>query len=117
MAFTYGLSQLDVGGGGNAALALSTPASVSPKTDFVVTAYVYNAAKGDEVQLMLHDGLTLAAGETAKKTVEEGGKRATVYWHVHAGAPASTRSKRRAAVRGPSRITWSSRAASIFGER
>jgi hypothetical protein len=86
MAFTYGLSQLDIGGGGNAALALSTPGSVSPNTDFVVTAYVYNAAKDDEVQLVLHDGLTLAAGETAKKTVEEGGKRATVYWHVHAGA-------------------------------
>jgi hypothetical protein len=86
MAFTYGLSQLDIGEGGNAALALSTPASVSPQTDFVVTAYVYNAAKGDEVQLVLHDGLTLAPGETAEKTVEEGGKRAAVYWHVHAGA-------------------------------
>jgi hypothetical protein len=86
MAFTYGLSQLDVGGGGNAALALSTPGSVSPNTDFVVTAYVYNAAKGDEVQLILHDGLTLVAGEKAKKVVEEGGKRAAVYWHVHAGA-------------------------------
>jgi hypothetical protein len=86
MAFTYGLSQLDVGGGGNAALALSTPGSVSPQTDFVVTAYVYNAAKGDDVQLILHDGLTLVAGETAKKTVEEDGKRAAVYWHVHAGA-------------------------------
>ncbi len=85
MAFTYGLSQLDVAGGGNAALALSTPSSVSPNTDFVVTAYVYNAAKEDEVQLVLSDGLTLAGGEAAKKTVEEGGKRATVYWHVHAG--------------------------------
>jgi len=86
MAFTYGLSQLDVGGGGNAALALSTPGSVSPNTDFVVTAYVYNAAKDDEVQLILPDGLKLADGETAIKTVEEGGKRAAVYWRVHAGA-------------------------------
>jgi len=86
MAFTYGLSQLDVGGGGSAALALSTPGSVSPQTDFVVTAYVYNAAKDDDVQLILHNGLTLAAGETARKTVEEDGKRAAVYWHVHAGA-------------------------------
>ena len=86
MAFTYGLGRLDVGGGGNAALALSTPGSVSPNSDFVVTAYAYNAAKGDEVQLILRDGLTLAAGETARKTVEEGGKRAAVYWRVHAGA-------------------------------
>ena len=85
MALTYGLSQLDVSGG-NAKLALSTPASVSPQTDFIVTAYVYNAAKGDEVKLKLHDGLTLAAGEKAMKTVEESGKRVTVYWHVHAGA-------------------------------
>ena len=59
---------------------------MSPQTDFIVTAYVYNAAKGDEVKLKLHDGLTLAAGEKAKKAVDEGGKRVTVYWHVHAGA-------------------------------
>jgi hypothetical protein len=86
MAFTYGLSRLDVGASGNGALALSTPGSVAPQSDFVVTAYVYGAAQGGEVQLVLHDGLTLVANETAKKTVEEGGKRATVYWRVHAGA-------------------------------
>ncbi len=67
-------------------MALSTPAVVSPQTDFIVTAYVYEAAKGDEVKLALHDGLTLAEGETPVKTVEEGGKRAAVYWRVHAGA-------------------------------
>ena len=86
MAFTFGLSQLDIGaGGGGNALALSTPDSVAPETDFFVTAYVYNANKGDEVELILPKGLTLAAGESAKKAVEEGGKRAAVFWKVHAG--------------------------------
>ena len=87
MAFTYGLGQLDIGGAGNNALALSTPDTVPPGTDFYVTAYVYNANKGDEVELILpQTGLTLAAGESAKKAVEEGGKRAAVFWKVHAGA-------------------------------
>ena len=58
-----------------------------PESDFFVTAYVYNANKGDEVELILpKTGLTLAAGESAKKAVEEGGKRASVFWKVHAGA-------------------------------
>lgn len=86
MAFTYGLGQLDIGTGGNGALALSTPDSVPPEADFYVTAYVYNANKGDEVELILPEkGLTLAAGEDAKKAVEEGGKRVSVFWKVHAG--------------------------------
>ena len=67
MAFTYGLGQLDIG-----AVKLSTPDTVPPGTDFYVTAYVYNANKGDEVELMLPPALTLAAGEDAKKTVEDG---------------------------------------------
>jgi hypothetical protein len=86
MAFTYGLSQLDIGAGGAGALALSTPDIVAPGTDFFVTAYVYNANKGDEVELTLPNGLTFAGGETPTKAVEEGGKRASVFWKVHAGA-------------------------------
>ena len=86
MAFTYGLSQLDIGGGGNAALALSTPSSVSPADGLLVTAYVYNAAKGDEVRADAADGLTLAPARRRRKTVEEGGKRRAVFWQVHAGA-------------------------------
>ena len=67
------------------AAALSTSDSVAPETDFIVTAYVYNANKGDEVELILpKTGLTLAVGESAKKAVEEGGKRAAVFWKVHA---------------------------------
>ncbi len=87
MAVTYGLSQLDIStGAGKAALALSTPDAVPPDTDFVVTAYVYNANSGDPVELTLPSGLRLASGETAKKTVEEGGKRSVVFWKVHAGS-------------------------------
>ena len=88
LAFTYGLSELDVGtGAGTGAVALSTPDSVPPGADFFVTAYVYNANQGDEVELILpKTGLTLAAGETAKKAVETGGKRVSVFWKVHAGA-------------------------------
>ena len=86
MAFTYGLGQLDIGTGGNGAVALSTPDTVPPESDFYVTAYVYNANKGDKVELILpKTGLTLAAGEDANKAVEEGGKRVSVFWKVHAG--------------------------------
>ncbi len=87
LAVTYGLSQLDIStGGGNAALALSTPDAVPPDSDFVVTAYVYNASAGDPVELSLPSGLTLARGESARKTVEEGGKRSVVFWKVRAGS-------------------------------
>ena len=88
VGFTYGLSQVDVSAEGNAALALSTPDSVAPGSDFIVTAYVYNAEKGEEVELTLPNGLTFAGGDNAKKTLEEGGKRVPVYWKVHAGAAA-----------------------------
>src|SRR5262249_54028965 len=50
LAFTYGLSQLDIGTGGAGALALSTPDPVPPNSDFLVTAYVYSANKGDRVE-------------------------------------------------------------------
>jgi len=84
VAFTYGLSSLDIGGGGNA-LALSVPASVQPNTDFVVTAYVWRARKGDKVKLQVPAGLKLAEGESDEKTVEEGGARSQVFWHLRSG--------------------------------
>ncbi len=88
LGFTYGLSQLEIStGGGNAAVALSTPDAVPPDSDFIVTAYVYNASAGDAVELSLRGGLTFVKGETARKKVDEGGKRAVVYWKVHAGSP------------------------------
>jgi hypothetical protein len=86
MAFTYGLSQLEISAGAKEALALSTPDAVPPESDFIVTAYLYNANAGDRVKLTLPSGLTFAKGETEEKAVEETGKRVKVEWKVHAGA-------------------------------
>jgi hypothetical protein len=90
MGFTYGLGELDVGtgSGGDAAgpaLALSAPASAPPDQDFVVTAYVWRAKKGDKVKLHLPRGLRLADGESEEKTIEEEGKRSQVFWRVRGG--------------------------------
>ena len=88
IAFTYGLSYLEIStgaGGGNTAVALSTPDAVPPDSDFVVTAYVYNAHQGDTVELKLPDGLKFAGGDAAQKTLDEGGQRVVVTWKVHAG--------------------------------
>jgi hypothetical protein len=87
MAFTYGFGRVDISGGAGGGLALSAPSPVRPDSEFVVTAYVYGARRGDEVELQLPDaGLTLAPGESRKKTVDEGGARAAVFWKVRAGA-------------------------------
>ncbi len=83
VAFTYGLSSLDIGGGDT--LALSVPASVQPNTDFVVTAYVWGANKGDKVKLELPAGLKLVEGQSDEKTIEEGGARRQVFWRLHSG--------------------------------
>lgn len=83
VAFTYGLSTLDIGG--DSTLALSVPASVQPNRDFVVTAYVWNAKKGGKVTLTVPDGLKLADGESEEKTIEEGGARSQVFWRLRSG--------------------------------
>jgi hypothetical protein len=83
IAFTYGLGELDVGGSDT--LALSVPASVQPDSNFVVTAYVWNAAKGDKVRLVLPDGLHLANGESKEKTIDESGARTQVFWRLRSG--------------------------------
>ncbi|MGH7170365.1 MAG: hypothetical protein ACRELG_08830, partial [Gemmataceae bacterium] len=86
VAFTYGLSALDISeGGGGSTLALSVPASVQPDSDFVVTAYVWNAKKGDKVKLSVPAGLKLANGENAEKPIEESGARSQVFWHLRSG--------------------------------
>jgi hypothetical protein len=90
VGFTYGLGVLDIGGAeagpAGTVLALSVPASVPPETDFVVTAYVWRASKGDMVKLELPAGLKLAKDETDEKTIEEGGSRSQVFWHVRSGS-------------------------------
>jgi hypothetical protein len=88
MAFTYGLGEISVGEttGGGGALAFSVPNSVRPDSEFVATAYVYNAREDQQVKLILPDaGLTLADGETAEKKVETPGKRSQVFWRLRAG--------------------------------
>ncbi|HTU91078.1 MAG TPA: hypothetical protein VMF69_13455 [Gemmataceae bacterium] len=82
VAFTYGLGSLEIGG---STLALSVPSSVQPDSDFVVTAYVWNADKGDKVTLNVPDGLKLARGEKAVKTIEQGGSRSQVFWRLRSG--------------------------------
>jgi len=81
VAFTYGLGSLEIGG----ALALSVPSSVQPNSEFVVTAYVWDAKKGDKVKLIVPDGLKLAGGESVEKTIEEEGKRSQVFWRLRSG--------------------------------
>jgi hypothetical protein len=87
MAFTYGLGDISIGGvslGGG--LAISVPNSVRADSEFVATAYVYNAKDDQKVKLILPDtGLTLAEGETAEKTIETPGKRTQVFWKLRAG--------------------------------
>jgi hypothetical protein len=86
VAFTYGLGTLEIGSGeAGAALALSVPASVQPDHDFVVTAYIWRAKKGDKVKLEVPEGLKLADGESDEKTIEEGGARSQVFWHLRSG--------------------------------
>ncbi|MHB1424034.1 MAG: hypothetical protein ACYC3I_12730 [Gemmataceae bacterium] len=80
-AFTYGFGSLEMDGN----LALSVPASVRPDSEFVVTAYVWGADKGDKVTLSIPAGLKLADGENAEKTIEEGGSRTQVFWRLRSG--------------------------------
>jgi hypothetical protein len=82
VAFTYGLGSVEISGSN---LALSVPSSVQPDSDFVVTAYVWNAKKGDKVTLTVPTGLKLAGGESEEKTIEESGGRSQVFWRLRSG--------------------------------
>jgi hypothetical protein len=88
LGFTYGLGTLDIGTGpeaepGGMVLALSVPASVPPDTEFVATAYVWRANKGDKIKLEVPSGLKLAGGEDDEKTIEdEGAGRKQVFWRL-----------------------------------
>jgi hypothetical protein len=80
MAFTYGLSQLDIGD----RLVVSAPSSVVPGREFVITCYVYNSSQGQKVKLDLPEGLALASGEKEEKVVDEAAARTQVFWRVKA---------------------------------
>jgi hypothetical protein len=99
MAFTYGLSKLEISGSGNdeapappakdeTAMAMSVPGQVFTNSEFVVTGYLWRTKPGQKVKLKLPDsGLTLADGEKAEKVLEETGPgRVKVEWKVRAGA-------------------------------
>src|SRR5262249_57943636 len=83
LAFTYGLSKLDVGG----VLALRAPDWVQPGREFVVTAYVWGPEEGQQVTLKVPGGLTLLGDAT--QALEGGGRRTQVSWRVRAGGEGS----------------------------
>jgi hypothetical protein len=80
LAFTYGLSKLEVG----ELLALSDPGRVQPNRDFELTAYAWNVTKGQKVRLDLPAGLRLAPGESAEKTVSADKAYERLTWKVRA---------------------------------
>jgi hypothetical protein len=99
MAFTYGLSKLEISGSGaeeappakdETAMAMSVPSQVLTDSDFIVTAYLWRTKPGQKVKLKVSDsGLTLGEGEAAEKTIDAkdaGPGRTKVEWKVHAGA-------------------------------
>jgi hypothetical protein len=111
VALTYGLGKLDI----SEQLAMSAPASVTPGREFVVTAYVYNAVKGQNVTLELPPGVELAGGVTAEQTIAEDAKRTQVFWRVRA---TSEGAKKIEVVSGRSRakpVTVVVQKRSIFG--
>jgi hypothetical protein len=79
MAMTYGMGKLDI----TDQLALSAPAAAAPGKEFVVTAYIYNATKGQKVKIDLPEGVTLTEG-TPEITLAEDAKRTQVFWKVRA---------------------------------
>jgi hypothetical protein len=110
LAFTYGLGKLDI----RDSLALSAPASVIPGREFVVTAYVYNAVKGQKVKIELPPGVSLAGGPS-EHTITEDAKRTQVFWKVKASKEGDAVFE---AVSGRARarpITVKVQAKSIFG--
>ena len=79
-----------------------------------MTAYVYNATRGQKVALQLPAGLELAAGE-AEQAVTEEAARTQVFWRVRATGEGARQIE---AVSGGARakpVTAQVRRRSIFG--
>jgi hypothetical protein len=79
LAMTYGLANLDIAD----RLALSAPNSVLPGREFAVTAYVYNAVKGQKVRIDLPNGVELAEGKE-EVAIDKDAPRTQVFWKVRA---------------------------------
>lgn len=81
LAFTYGLGQLDFGGGAKD-LIIRIPDHIRKNDTFDVTAYVYQAKQNQGVEIFLPPGFKLAKNETATKLIDKGANRAQVSWKV-----------------------------------
>jgi serine/threonine-protein kinase len=89
VGFTYGLGRVESAGEGR--LGLAVGGSFVPGEVFDVLAYVADPGPGETVQLVLPEGLTLAAG-TAKAPVpavapDSGVNITTVSWRVKSEQP------------------------------
>ncbi|MFO0926072.1 MAG: hypothetical protein U0736_03410 [Gemmataceae bacterium] len=109
VAFTYGLGRLEI----SDQLALSAPAAVQPNREFVVTAYVYNAAKGQKVTLELPPELELI-GEAGQE-VEAAAERTQVFWKVKARREGTFQIEARSGGARARPITIQATTKSIFG--
>jgi hypothetical protein len=94
-AFTYGLSEMTLSNSEDQVvgedrahdtiMALRAPASVQPGKEFLLSAYVWNGDKGQQVTIDLPPGIDLADGESAVKSLEHGGmERQLLSWKVRA---------------------------------
>ncbi len=102
MAFTYGLSKLDVVAEASdgpmpmksdSPMALRVPdASQLPGAEFYVTAYVWNSKPGQKVKLVFpKGGLELATNEQEERTLTGGTKEhVQISWKVKAGGTKGT---------------------------
>jgi hypothetical protein len=83
MAFTYGLSTIATGSGGDFKLGLTAGGSFREGGEFTLTAYVMNPQPNQKVELgKLPPHLELAKGEAYEKTVSGDDKRAQASWRI-----------------------------------
>jgi hypothetical protein len=84
MGYTYGLSGLSIEAG-DSPVALSVPPLIRPHSEFLLTAYIWNAHKGQKIAIELPPGLELADKEEVEKSLEKEKDRVQVSWKVKAG--------------------------------
>jgi hypothetical protein len=89
MAFTYGLNAISAPeGSGN--MALTVGGSFVADNDFTATVYIKNPKDGQTVTLVLPEGLSFAAGQSAQQAVPPVHGQddySQVSWRVHSSKP------------------------------
>lgn len=110
VALTYGLGRLEI----SDQLALSAPGTVPPNREFVITAYVYQASKGQKVTLQLPPDLVLSDGE-ASRPVTAPAERTQVFWKVKARREGAFQIEARSGGARARPITIQVTTKSIFG--